>query len=327
MYYFACTNQNFNENRFEGFLQDSYSLPISFGNILFTAGVRASYWSYTDRFTVSPRFSASFTPSAHRDLITRVSFGWYHQPAFYRELMDLYGNINPNIQTPRSLQGVAGFDYSFTSWDRPFRLTAETYYKSMHDLIPYIVDNVRVRYLSNRISDGYAYGVDFKVNGEFVSGTQSWVSVSLMNTKEDIAGDTIGYIPRPTDQRFKFSMYFQDYLPGLPAYQMHLTGHFITGAPFGLPKSENLSQLARIEPYKRIDIGFTRSIVSNGKNLSNMPFFDKFREASISLEIFNVIDIENVSSYTFISDYSGKYYAIPNRLTGQTFNLKLTAGF
>jgi hypothetical protein len=231
------------------------------------------------------------------------------------------------------LQIVGGLDYSFVSWERPFRLTFESYYKWLRDLIPYQIENVRVRYLSNEISNGYAYGADVKVHGEFVSGTQSWISMSLMKTEEDLVGDigldgySAKYIPRPTDQRFKFSMYFQDYLPGLPAYQMHLTGHLITGAPFGMPRSPRFAQTARIEAYRRVDIGFTRSLVSNGKNLTNSDFFDRFKSADISLEIFNLMDIQNVSSYFFVADIYNRYHAIPNYLTGITFNLKLSASF
>ncbi|MFA9390852.1 MAG: carboxypeptidase-like regulatory domain-containing protein [Prolixibacteraceae bacterium] len=333
LYYLSKNDHQFNEQRYSGFVQDSYTLPLDIGNLMLTGGVRAHYWTYTDKLSISPRFSASLNTGVERDIVTRVSFGWYSQPAFYRELKDLYGNINPDIQTPRSFQMVAGIDYSFIGWDRPFRLTTEAYYKNLKDLIPYQIENVRIRYLSNQISNGYAYGLDFKVNGEFVSGTQSWISMSLMKTAEDIEGDygrdnyPAHYIPRPSDQRFKFSMYFQDYLPGLPAYQMHLTGHFITGAPFGMPRSERHTQTARMPAYKRVDIGFMRAMVSNGKNLTDWKFFDRFSDFDVSLEIFNMIDIQNVSSYIFIPDFDNIYHPIPNHLTGRTFNLKVSAAF
>ncbi|HPR31721.1 MAG TPA: TonB-dependent receptor [Prolixibacteraceae bacterium] len=327
LYYLARTNYGHQEQRYTAFLQDTWSIPTGIGNFLFNAGIRSHYWTYTRLLTVSPRFSASLQTGLKNNIIARMSFGWYHQPPFYREIKDLYGTINPNIQTPRSVHLVGGVDYSFSAWGRPFRLTADAYYKWLNDLIPYQYENVRVRYLSNLISDGYAYGFDVKVNGEFVSGTQSWISASLMDTREDIAGDGHGFIPRPSDQRFKFSMFFQDYLPGLPAYQMHLTGHFITGMPFGMPRSPRFTQTARIESYKRVDIGFMRSLVSNGKNLTNWAFLDKFRECSITIEVFNILDTKNVSSYTFIADYDKNYHAIPNRLTGRLFNLKISAGF
>jgi hypothetical protein len=333
LYYSSKTDTILSQQRYTAFIQDSYSVPISIGYLMLTGGVRAHYWTYTDKVSLSPRFSASLKTGDKNDIVARLSFGWYYQPPFYRELKDLSGHINPTIQTPRSIQAVAGFDYSFVGWDRPFKLTAETYYKSLKDLIPYQYENVRVRYLSDQISNGFAYGLDLKVNGEFVSGTQSWISASLMKTMEDIVGDvdekgnSVGYIPRPNDQRFKFSMFFQDYLPGLPAYQMHLTGHFITGVPYGMPHSPRYSQFNRIRAYKRVDIGFIRLLVSNGKNLSGWKFLDKLKECSVGIEVFNILDIQNISSFTFIADYNDIYYPVPDRLTGRMFNLKISAGF
>ncbi|MGF7139781.1 TonB-dependent receptor [Roseimarinus sediminis] len=356
LFYRVKTLHQHQEQRYSGFVQNSYSFPVDIGTLMLTGGIRAHYWTFTDLWSVSPRFSASLATGIERDIIARLSMGWYHQPAFYREIKDMDGHVNYDIQTPRSFQTVAGVDYSFMGWDRPFSLSFETYYKALRNLIPYQVENVRIRYLSDEISNGYAYGADLKINGEFVSGTQSWISMSLMKTEEDIEGDFYfadfnsegerifhgitendevvvtrkiepGYIPRPTDQRFKFSMYFQDYLPGLPAYQLHLIGHFITGAPYGMPRSERHTQIARIESYKRVDIGLTRSLVSKGKNLTAWTFLNQFRELDLSFEIFNLMDLDNVSSYFFVSDIYGNNHSIPNRLTGITFNLKLAAEF
>ncbi|MDA3879947.1 MAG: TonB-dependent receptor [Prolixibacteraceae bacterium] len=327
LYYSAKNYFELAEQRYTAYIQDSYTYPTSIGDLNFTGGVRANYWTYTDHLTVSPRFSASLLTGVKREIIGRLSVGWYHQPPFYRELKNLYGQINPDIQTPKSFHTVAGFDYSFMGWDRPFRLTFETYYKSLKNLIPYQIENVRLRYLSDKISHGYTYGADLKINGEFVSGTQSWLSMSLMKSAEDIEGDGHGYIPRPTDQRFKFSLYFQDYLPGLPEYQMHMTGHLITGSPFGMPRSERYTQINRMQPYRRVDIGFMRSIVTNGKNLSDAKFFNRFEAFDISLNIFNLLDFKNTSSYIFIPDFMERYYAIPNYLTGITFDLRISARF
>jgi hypothetical protein len=334
LFYLTNTDTALSTQRYTAFLQDSYSVPVGIGSLMFTGGLRAHFWTYTNKLSVSPRFSASLKTGTKNDIVARLSFGWYYQPPFYRELKDLSGHINPNIQTPRSIQAVAGVDFSFVGWDRPFKMTSEVYYKSLKDLIPYQYENVRIRYLSDQISNGYAYGLDLKVNGEFVSGTQSWVSASLMKTEEDIVGDindkgkSVGYIPRPNDQRFKFSMFFQDYMPGLPAYQMHLTGHFITGVPFGLPHSPRWTQGdARIKAYKRVDIGFLRMLVSDGKNLSGWKFLDKFKECSVGIEIFNILDIPNISSYTFIADYENNYHSVQDRLTGRMLNLKISAGF
>jgi len=327
LFYLAHTDTSFWQQRYTAFIQDSYSIPLGIGYLMFTGGVRAHYWTYTDKLSVSPRFSASLKTGNKNDIIARLSFGWYYQPPFYRELKDLTGHISPNIQTPKSIQAVAGVDFSFVSWDRPFKMTSEVYYKSMKDLIPYQYENVRIRYLSNQISNGFAYGLDMKVNGEFVSGTQSWISASLMKTMEDIDGDGHGYIPRPNDQRIKFSMFFQDYLPGLPAYQMHLTGHFITGIPYGMPRSPRWTQTARIKPYERVDIGFLRLLVSNGKNLTSWKFLDQFKDCSVGIEVFNLLGFQNISSYTFIADYDNLYHPVEDRLTGRMLNLKISAAF
>jgi len=333
LYYSAKTDTTLSTQRYTAYLQDSYSAPLGSGFLMVTGGVRAHYWTYTDKLSISPRFSVSYKTGGKNDVIARLSFGWYYQPPFYRELKDLYGNINTNIQTPYSYNAVAGVDFSFIAWDRPFKMTTETYYKSLKNLIPYQYENVRIRYLSDQISNGFAYGLDFKVNGEFVSGTQSWISASLMNTMEDIVGDIngegdeVGYIRRPNDQRFKFSMFFQDYLPGLPQYQMNLTGHFITGAPYGMPRSARYLQTAKMESYKRVDIGFIRLLVSNGDNLTNWKFLDKLKDCSIGIELYNVIGTQNVASYSFIADFSNNYHAVENLLTGRMLNLKISAAF
>ena len=245
----------------------------------------------------------------------------------YRELKNLAGEINPDIQTPRSFHTVAGLDLGFMGWGRPVRLTSELYYKALRDLIPYQIENVRIRYLSDQISNGYAYGADLKVNGEFVSGTQSWASISLMNTREDIVGDGHGYIPRPSDQHFKFSFFFQDYLPGIPEFQMNLSGHYITGAPFGMPRTERWQQVARMDAYKRIDVGLTRSLVVNGQNLTKFKFLDELKSCNVGVEVFNMLDFDNTSSYFFVADFDNVYRAVPNRLTGMMFNVKLNVGF
>ncbi len=333
LYKTTRTNYSHQQFRFTGYVQDSHLFPIGIGKLLLTGGLRTHYWTYTDRFTFSPRFSASLKTGRQRDIIARLSFGWYHQPPFYRELKNVAGKINKEIQTPYSIHSVAGVDYSFIAWDRPFKFTGELYYKMLRNLIPYQYENVRIRYLSDEISNGFSTGIDLKINGEFVSGTQSWASLSVMKTMENLVGDRnaegklVGYIPRPNDQRFKFSIYFEDYMPGNPAYQMHMTGHLITGMPFGPPKSERWRHTGRFDTYRRFDIGFTRAIVSNGKNLTNADFFDRFNNFKVSVEIFNMIDIKNPSSYFWIADYTNQYYPVPNYLTGRLFNLKVRADF
>ncbi len=329
LYKSSRTQYSHTTNRYAGFIQDSYQFATGFGEAMVTAGLRAHYWDFNGKWTVSPRASATLRWGYNHKVESRLSAGWYHQPAFFRELKDLAGNINYNIPTPRSFQVVAGTDYSFIAWDRPFRLTGELYYKAMKNLIPYQYENVRIRYLSDKISDGFATGADLKINGEFVSGTQSWASMSLMGTYEDIANDGHGYIPRPSDQRFKFSLFFQDYFPLDPNYQMNLTGHLITGMPYGPPKTDRYLHTGRIKAYRRVDIGFSRTLVGNGSKRVKWDFIDKLhlQECTISLDVFNIIDIKNVSSYTWIADFAATYYPVPNELTGRLFNIRLNATF
>ena len=217
LYHFMQTNHQQTTNRFSGYLQETFTLPLQNSELLISAGARLHYWDYMGELNFSPRVSATWIPNWESNMSFRLSTGKYVQPPFYKELKNASGTVATNVQTPKSYHFVAGMDYSFSAWNRPFKFTGEVYYKYLNDLIPYQVDNVRVRYLSDLVSDGYARGIDLKINGEIVSGTQSWASISFLRTSEDLAGDDYGYIPRPNDQRFKFSLYFQDYLPGNPS--------------------------------------------------------------------------------------------------------------
>ena len=207
--------------------------------------------------------------------------------------------------------------------------------KNLKDLIPYKVDNVRIQYLTNNISNGYATGLDMKINGEFVRGVESWASLSIMETKEDIVGDTeinqsgdtiqSGFISRPTDQRVNFSMFFQDYIPGNPNYKMHLNMVYGTGLPFGPPDSERNQDVLRIPDYRRVDIGFSAIIKSSKKN--NLKWLNNFHEIWVSAEVFNLLDINNTVSYLWVSDISGRQYAVPNYLTTRQLNIKMNISF
>ena len=217
-----------------------------------------------------------------------------------------------------------------------FKWITEIYYKKLENLIPYKVDNVRIQYLSNELSNGYATGIDMKINGEFVPGVESWASLSIMKTEEDIVGDTklntsgneveVGYIPRPTDQRVNFSMFFQDYIPGNPNYKMHLNFIYGTGLSFGPPKSEKYQDILRIPDYRRVDIGFSAVIKQKTKK-SRFKFLNLFNSIWISAELFNLLDINNTVSYLWISDINGREYAVPNYLTSRQINTKLIITF
>ena len=243
---------------------------------------------------------------------------------------------NLNIKSQKSTHFVLASDYLFYSWGRPFKWITELYYKKLQNLIPYKIDNVRIQYLTNELSNGYAKGIDFKINGEFVSGVESWASLSIMKTEEDIKGDYIlnnqgeevevGFIPRPTDQRVNFSMFFQDYIPGNPNYKMHLNFIYGTGLSFGPPNSEKYQDILRIPDYRRVDIGFSAVLKSDNKK-SKIKFLNYFKNIWISAEVFNLLDINNTVSYLWVSDISGRQYAVPNYLTMRQLNLKLNINF
>ena len=313
-------------NQVNGYFRDSYEKMLRKGKLVLNGGVRATYTDVNGEFLISPRFSISYLPFGIKDLQLRFSAGAYHQPAFFKEFQDLTGEIHTDVKAQKSIHLVGGTDYYFIAWGRMFKFTNEIYYKYLWDLVPYEVDNVRIRYYGTNSSRGYAAGLDMKVNGEFVPGIDSWANLSIMQTQEDIAGDTIGYIARPTDQRVNVSIFFQDYLPNSKSYKAHLNLFFGTGLPFGPPGNLALKSALRIPPYRRVDIGFSKILI-DGSTKSANKFLKNFKTLWLSLEVFNLLDINNTISYIWIKDISNRQYAIPNYLTGRRFNVKLQANF
>lgn len=326
LFYTLNSKNSISSNRFTGFIQDVWNTPISSGNLYITGGVRFNYWDFNNELLISPRATISYYPDWESKISFRLSAGMYHQSPFFKELKLSDGTIDYNTKAQRSYQIVAGTDLIFTAWDRPFRVTSEAYYKSMNRLIPYQIDNVRIRYLPEQKAIGYASGIDMKVNGEFVSGVQSWASLSIMQTKEDILNDGHGFIPRPTDQLVNFSMFFQDYLPGNPSYRMQLSGFYGARLPTGPPNSERYQDVFRMPPYRRIDLGFSKVLIS-AANPVNRNLLRHVNDMMISLEVFNLLDINNTISYFWVSSIYGDQFAVPNYLTGRKFNLKLTVKF
>ena len=318
--------------RQSGYLE--YSQDIN--NLSLNAGTRSSYWSYNEELLVSPRISLAYAPNWEKDVVFRLASGIYYQSPFYRELRYPSGEVNQNIKSQKSVHYVLGSDYLFYKWGRPFKWITEIYYKKLDDLIPYKVDNVRIQYLAENNSKGYATGIDLKINGEFVSGVESWASLSIMKTEEDIIGDSYidengntvypGYIARPTDQRVNFSLFFQDYIPGNMNYKMHLNMIYGSGLPFGPPKSEKYQDILRIPDYRRVDIGFSAVLKSENKR-SRLRFMNILNSAWLSAEVFNLLDINNTVSYLWVSDVGGRQYAVPNYLTRRQLNLKLVLRF
>ncbi len=326
LYYTLNSKNSINSNRFTGFIQDTWSVPISRGDLYVNAGVRFNYWDFNNEFLISPRGTINFYPDWKNKISFRLSGGMYYQSPFFKELLFTDGTINYNTRAQRSYQVVAGSDLIFTAWDRPFRFTSEAYYKYMNRLIPYEVDNVRIKYLPEHESVGYAAGVDMKINGEFVSGVQSWASLSFMQTKEDIFMDGYSYIPRPSDQWVNFSLFFQDYLPGNPTYKMQLSGFYGAGLPTGPPNGERYQSVYRMPSYRRIDLGFSKVFISEAKPVDR-AVLRHFSDMWLSLEVFNLLNLNNTISYFWVSSLQGDQFGVPNYLTGRRINLKLTVKF
>lgn len=318
-------------HRFEGFIQDTWRFNAKMGLYTLNYGIRINYGNFNKEFLISPRISLGFLPKFNENLTFRFATGLYYQPPFYKELKDTttikgltIANLNTNIRAQRSLHIVLGGDYIFRFANRPFRFTAEAYYKALSRLIPYQVDNVRIVYYGKNAAKGYATGIDFKLYGEFVPGADSWLTFSLMSTKECIDGR---WIPRPTDQRYNISLHFTDFFPGTTRWRMTLKAIFADGLPFGAPHSSQIERPFRAPAYKRVDIGMSYRLLNNeDRHLSNTPW--KFiKNIWIGLDVFNVLGINNVNSYYWVTDITNTQYAVPNYLTGRRLNARFSIDF
>ncbi len=341
MNYLLRARNNVESNRLTAYVQDVFSIHLDSSDMHLTVGVRANYWDFNKELLVSPRLSISYKPNWKRDVLFKFSAGYYYQSPFYKEMRLPDGHINHDIKAQKSIHFVAGADMNFTAWNRPFKFVAELYYKRLTDLISYQVDNLRTIYSGQNDADGYAVGLDMKVNGEFVKGVDSWFSLSLMQTEEDIRNDVWvktdddgnqyetypGYIPRPTDQRLNISMFFQDYFPGNPDYKVHLQINYGSKLPFGPPNSPRYMATGRMQSYQRVDLGFSKSLKNSEKTYPKSSLFYYMKEAWICAEILNVIDRQNVASYEWVTDFNNRQYAVENSLTGRRFNVKLTISF
>jgi hypothetical protein len=337
MYQRIRTSATINSNRYTGFFQNTWGANNPDQRLTLTAGIRANYWDFNHQLVVSPRATASYKPDWERDFLFRVSAGIYYQPPFYRELKNIDGQINPDATAQASYHFVFGSDYNFKAWDRPFKFITEVYYKYLDQLVPYLIDNVRIRYYAFDKSVGYAAGIDMKIAGEFVRGIESWASLSIMGTQEDIIGDYYidengnrvepGNIPRPTDQRVNFSLFFQDYLPRNPSYKMSLTLVFGSSLPFGPPNSPKYQHTLRMPPYRRVDIGFSKEIIGETTRFGPKNPFRFFKTMWVAAEILNLLQVNNTVSYIWVTDVFGRQYAVPNFLTPRQLNIKLSASF
>ena len=326
LFEFVQAENELNSSRYSAFVQQVGYFDAYNARFTYSLGVRSLYWTLNDEVFLSPRASLSYLPNWKRDVLFRASIGSYNQSPFYRELRNKKGVLFTDLNSQKSTHFVLSSDYNFQSWDRPFKFVGELYYKRLTDIIPYEIENLRIRYLPELSASGYTVGVDLRVNGEFVPGVESWASMSLLSSREDIENDGHGYIPRPTDQRFGFSMFFQDYLPNRPSYKMNLKLHYSSGLPTGALNSERHEQLFRIPSYKRVDIGFSK-IVKQGGIGSKSNYLKHFDSLVLSLEIFNLLGIRNTISYLWVTDVVQNQYAVPNYLTSRLLNIKIQAKF
>ena len=320
-------------NRISGFAQFSRKEIWNEHQIWYNFGIRAQSWSVKgngvanqSHFIVSPRAQFAIKPDWEKDMLFRVSGGFYSQPPFYKELKDNLGKIHPEVKAQRSIHAVLGNDYSFVLWERPFKLTTEIYYKHLTNVNPYTVDNVRIRYQANNNATAYATGIDIRLNGEFVPGNESWVSFGYLKTQENINGR--GYISRPSDQRIKFGVLFQDYVPNLPDLKAYLNLVYNSGVPGGAPSySDPYKFQSRLGAYKRADLGISYVFVDAKKKVAT-KWLRNFKELTAGLELFNLFDIQNSITNTWVRDvYSKTMYGIPNFMTGRVLNFKIGVQF
>ena len=329
LYYAMRGDSAMRSARVQGYIQNEHKWNTRSGQWILTVGGRLQWWSWNNEVLPSPRASVEWIPGWKRDLCFRLATGLYYQAPFYKELRDTVTDalgvtriqLNQDLRAQRSVHVVLGGDYYFRAWGRPFKLTAEGYYKHIDRMESYTVDNVRVRYSGRNDSQGYAGGLDLKLYGELVPGADSWISFSTMVARQRLIGSTL-WIPSPTEQRFNFSMLFQDYIPRLPQLKFHLKMQFSEGQPFYAPR--NNQSWGRMPTYKRIDIGATYTFNAQTAKFMRAPSAKHVKQWAIQFEVFNLVGWRNVNSYFWVADAYGVQWASPNYLTGRRYNLKIT---
>lgn len=354
LYYTMKSNNRLDSWRTTAYVQDTWKWRDSKGSYTFTGGIRSHFWTFNKELIVSPRASIAYVPYWKKDFSFRFATGVYYQAPFYKEirdtLSDAAGNVqiklNENIQSQRSLQFVLGGDHYFRAFGRPFKFTTEAYLKLADRVIVYDIENVQITYSGENNAKAYTAGVDFKLFGELVPGTDSWINFSLMNSKEDIIGDSYirntyddkrtitgtevvspGWVSRPNEQRYAFSMMFQDYLPNNPDYKVQLKFIYSDGLPFGPPRNNLFRGAFRAPAYKRVDIGGSRVLVRGNNQWLNKAWLSGVESIWLNLEVLNLLDFKNVNSYYWVTDIYGQQLAVPNYLTSRQFNIRLIVDF
>ena len=333
MIYNLTSKHDLTTNKLSWYAQDTYRLMVNAGLFTFNGGLRMSYWDFNNEFLVSPRISIGYIPEFNNSLSFRLSGGLYYQSPFYKEFRETktdengnsYAELNRDIKSQRSIQLILGGDYTFRALDRPFKITAEAYYKKLDDIIPYELDNLKIVYSGRNEADGFIAGIDFKFFGQFVPGTDSWFSFSLMKTRENLNGVKV---PRPTDQRYSFGVFFNDYFPKFPKLKFSLKGIISDGFPMTPPQVSRDVSYFRAPAYKRLDIGFQYQLVGGEKDgVRPYNFWRHFKSIWIGVDVFNLFDFSNVSSYYWVTDVNNIQYAVPNYLTRRQFNVNLSVAF
>ena len=352
---FLNTSANLTIQKYSGYVQDNINFVNSKRDISLQGGIRYNFNLLNKEFLISPRAQVSVKPNWKKDMVFKLAAGVYDQPPFYRELRRYDGSLNKAVKSQKSYQVVAGMDYNFISGERPFRITAEAYYKNLQDVISYDIDNVRIRYSGENNAKAYAYGVETRLYGELVKDAESWLSIGLMRSKENIEGDhyynyvnsagetitsktpdqvpvdsmrqDVGWVRRPTDRLITVGLFLQDYLSTNKNFKVHLNMIYGSNMPYNIPNSTRYRNALIIDPYLRIDIGFSTLLLSEkNKRRSHSPFKD-FENIWASFEVFNLIDRPNTISYQLIKDFSNTVYSIPNRLTPRLVNFKIVGRF
>lgn len=339
---FSKANNRFDSNRYSGYLLQKYEHRSDVGNFGFTAGVRATYSELNGELNISPRFSVNYAPRANSPFSMHFSGGVYYQPPFVKELKSAAGVMNFNLKAQKSVHWVVGSRYDFTAYQKPFRFTSEVYYKQLSSLVPYKMDNIKMTYSGLNLASGYTYGLDLKLNGELLPGAESWVSLSVLKSEENIAGDSyinskgeaisIGSYPRATDQRLSLSVFFQDYLANNPTNRVHLSLHYGTGLPFFSAEENRWDSYFRMPAYRRVDIGFTKVFIDRKEGEAASGVMGYVRSLMLTAEVFNLLDINNTVSYLWVKTVGNQegipnMLAIPNYLTSRRFNIKVIAKF
>jgi len=318
-------------------LQDKINIESYIFQYELIGGIRANYSTFSEEFLVSPRFAFAARSFDKNNHVIRFSTGIFHQPVFYKEIRTFSGNITDNKSAQRSIHFVLGHNFKFRALGRNMRLYTELYYKILDNIIPFEMDNVRVRYYADTRTSGYVAGIDTKLAGDFVPGIDSWFSLSVLKTEEQVnttstGTDTSYYISRPTDQRVTANLFVQDYVPGFKSFKAHLNLVYGTGFPFGYPKDINDKALYRSFPYQRVDLGASAVIIREEKEYNNR-FFNMLKSVWFTVEVFNMLDIQNTISYRWVhvvpntsiaANQVNNTFPIPNNLTGRRFNIKLT---